>query len=153
MKRRLLFPALLFATAAAAQILPPSLAGRWWNLPQLAQRLSLTPDQQKKMDDVFQQNRLKLIDLTASLDKEEATLEPMVAADQPDPVKIRPQIDRVAQARAELEKANANMLLGIRLLLTPEQWKTLQAVGTGPRPKKLVRPEEAPQVPQPRKTR
>jgi len=26
-----------------------------------------------------------------------------------------------------LEKANARMLLGLRRLLTPEQWKTLQA--------------------------
>jgi hypothetical protein len=33
----------------------------------------------------------------------------------------------VAQARAELEKANARMLLGFRGVLTQEQWKKLQA--------------------------
>jgi hypothetical protein len=32
----------------------------------------------------------------------------------------------VAQARAELEKANARFLLAIRGKLTPEQWKALQ---------------------------
>jgi len=106
--------------------------GRWWVNPQVAARLGLTPDQQKKMDEVFQQSRLNLIDLSAALDKEEAVLEPMVEADQPDAPKIRAQIDRIAQARAELEKANANMLLGIRLILTPEQWR-LQVNGRGMR--------------------
>ena len=54
-------------------------------------------------------------------------MEPLLAADQPDEGKILAQIDRVAQARAELEKANARMLLGLRRVLTPDQWKTLQA--------------------------
>ncbi|HET9318191.1 MAG TPA: periplasmic heavy metal sensor, partial [Bryobacteraceae bacterium] len=91
--------------------------------------------------EVFQQSRLKLIDLNASLQKEEVILEPLVGADQPDESKILPQIDRVAQARAELEKANARMLLGIRRVLTPEQWKKLRAeersrpgMGPGHRP-------------------
>ena len=113
--------------------LPGGAPGRWWYNPQTVARLSLTPDQQKKMDDVFQQSRLKLIDLSAALDKEEAVLEPLVEADQPDAPKIRAQIDRIAQARAELEKANANMLLGIRLILTTEQWHNLGMNGRGMR--------------------
>jgi protein CpxP len=101
--------------------------GRWWNNPELSQKLGLTADQQKRMDDIFQQSRLKLIDLNASLQKEEVVMEPLMAADQPDESKILSQIDRVAQARAELEKANARMLLGIRRVLNQEQWKKLQA--------------------------
>jgi protein CpxP len=101
--------------------------GRWWNDPEMAKTLNLTTDQQKKMDDIFQQNRLKLIDLNATLQKEEATLEPLVSADQPDAPKLLAQSDKVAQARAELEKANARMLLGIRLVLTADQWKKVQA--------------------------
>ena len=99
---------------------------RWWNNPQLVEKLGVSQDQIKKMDDIFQQHRLKLIDLNASLQKAEATMEPLMAADQPDEAKIVAQIDRVAQARAELEKANARMLLGIRQVLTPDQWKKLQ---------------------------
>ena len=101
--------------------------GRWWNNPDVAQKLNLTADQQKRMDDIFQQSRLRLIDLNASLQKEETILEPIMSADQPDESKALTQIDRVAQARAELEKANARMLLGIRRVLNPEQWKKLQA--------------------------
>ena len=100
--------------------------GRWWNNPEMAQKLGLTADQQKRMDDIFQQNRLRLIDLNAGVQKAEVTMEPLVSADQPDEAKIEAQIDRVAQARAELEKANARFLLAIRQVLTPEQWKKLQ---------------------------
>jgi hypothetical protein len=34
----------------------------------------------------------------------------------------------VAQARAELEKANARMLLGIRRVMTADQWQKLKAL-------------------------
>jgi Spy/CpxP family protein refolding chaperone len=101
--------------------------GRWWTRPEMAQRLGLTADQTKKMDDVFQQHRLKLIDLNAAVQKEEVIMEPLISAEQPDEAKIIAQIDKVAQARADLEKANARMLLGIRRLLTQEQWNKLKA--------------------------
>ena len=100
--------------------------GRWWNNPEMVQKLSVTPEQVKKMDDIFQQNRLRLIDLNANLQREEVTMEPLMAADTPDEPKILAQIDKIAQARAELEKANARFLLGIRRILTQEQWKKLR---------------------------
>jgi periplasmic protein CpxP/Spy len=101
--------------------------GRWWTDPALVQRLGLTADQQKRIDTLFQQNRLKLIDLSAGLQKEEAIMEPLLEADRPDESQVLAQIDRIAQARAELEKANARMLLGFRGVLTLDQWKRLQA--------------------------
>jgi Spy/CpxP family protein refolding chaperone len=103
--------------------------GRWWNNPDVAQKLGLSTDQQKKMDDIFQQSRLKLIDQHAAVEKEETILEPLLSAEQPDETRVLAQIDKVAQARAELEKANARMLLGLRGALTTAQWKTLQTLG------------------------
>ena len=38
--------------------------GRWWNNPDFVQKLSLTPDQQKKMEAVFEQSRPSLMDLS-----------------------------------------------------------------------------------------
>ena len=52
----------------------------------------------------------------------------MIEADQPDEAKILSQIDAVAQARAELEKANARMLFDIRKTLTPDQWQKLKTM-------------------------
>ena len=102
-------------------------SGTWWRTQRYITLLSLTADQQKKMDDVFQQSRIRLIDLTASLDKEEAILEPLMKVDYLDGIKVATQIDKVADARSELEKANARMLLGILQVLTPEQWTKLNS--------------------------
>ncbi len=110
----------------------PGPAGKWWDNPELSRQLNLTAEQQKKMDEVFQQHRLRLIDLHAALEKEEAILDPLINAANPDDAKVLPQIDRVAQARAELEKANARLLLGLRHVLTPEQWKMLESAQHGP---------------------
>jgi Spy/CpxP family protein refolding chaperone len=101
--------------------------GRWWDNPEMAKKLDMTADQIRKMDEVFQASRIRLIDLHGALRKEEAMLEPLMQADSPDDSKILPQIDRVAAARAELEKANARLLLGIRHVLTVDQWKKLQS--------------------------
>ncbi|MDQ6706320.1 MAG: Spy/CpxP family protein refolding chaperone [Acidobacteriota bacterium] len=105
----------------------PGPGGRWWTDPALVEKLGLTADQQKRIDDLFQQSRLKLIDLSAAVQKQEAVLDPLLSADRPDESKVLVQIDRIAQARAELEKANARMLLGFRNVLSPEQWKKMQS--------------------------
>ncbi len=106
-----------------SRIVPP---GEWWKNPDTIQKLSLTEDQQKKMDGIFQQSRLTLIDLKANLEKQEVLLEPMLNANPPDATKALAQISKVADARAELEKTNAKMLLGIRGVLTTDQWTKLQ---------------------------
>jgi Spy/CpxP family protein refolding chaperone len=101
--------------------------GRWWNNPKIAARLKLTDAQRKDFDGILLEHREKLIDLRASLERAELEMEPLISADQPNEAKILAQIDKVAQARADLEKANARFLLAIRSRLTPEQWKLLEA--------------------------
>jgi Spy/CpxP family protein refolding chaperone len=101
--------------------------GHFWNDPKVAERLKLTDAQRKSMDDTLQQHRETLVDLRGTLQKAELELEPMMKEDQPNENQILAQIDKVAQARAELEKANARFLLAVRSKLTPEQWKQLQA--------------------------
>ena len=108
---------------AALQVAP----GTWWNDADNITRLGLTKEQQKKMDDIFQQFRLKLIDLNAALAKEELIMTPLIESERLDEVRILAQIDKIAQARAELEKANSRMLLGIRQTLTMEQWSKIQS--------------------------
>ena len=106
---------------------PMGAQGRFWNNPAMVDKLKLTDEQRKGMDQVLEQNRSRLIDLRGNLQKAEGALEPLMQDDQPNESRILEQIDQVAQARAELEKANARFLLAIRAKLTPEQWKSLQA--------------------------
>jgi periplasmic protein CpxP/Spy len=101
--------------------------GRWWNDPALVEKLKLTDEQRKAMDEILLNHREKLIDMRAAVEKAELEMEPLMRDDQPNEAKILAQIDKVAQARAELEKANARFLLAIRGKLSPEQWKDLKA--------------------------
>jgi Spy/CpxP family protein refolding chaperone len=121
--------------------------GVWWHNPDLVQKLALTPDQQKRMDDILQQSRLQLVDLRANVEKQELLMEPMLAANPPDTNKILAQIDHTAQARAELEKANAKMLLGIRNVLTPDQWTKLQTEERENRRMRIIRRGDMPGSP------
>ncbi len=133
------------AAAAGAQATPPraggfgaegrqspgdgpfgALRGRFWNNPKIVDALKLTDDQRKAMDDILQQHLETLVDLRANAEKAELALRPLINADQLDENKILAQIDQVAQARAELFKANARFLLAIRGKLTPDQWKQIR---------------------------
>ena len=105
----------------------PGVHGRWWNNPKIAEELKLTDEQKKAFDATLLEHRETLIDLRGNVEKAELAMEPLIRDDQPNEAKILAQIDKLAQARAELEKANARYLLAIRSKLTPEQWKQVQA--------------------------
>jgi Spy/CpxP family protein refolding chaperone len=100
--------------------------GKWWNNPSTVEKLQLSDDQRKAMDGIFQQHREQLIDLRANLEKAELALEPLMGDEQPNESAVLQQIDKVAAARAELEKANARFLFALRAKLTPDQWKQVQ---------------------------
>jgi len=98
---------------------------KWWKNSALMKQIGVSDEQVQKIEKIFQDHRLQLIDLHAALEKQEAILEPLVEADQPDEAQVTAQIDKVAQARANLEKSDALMLLAIRRVLTVDQWKKL----------------------------
>jgi Spy/CpxP family protein refolding chaperone len=99
----------------------------WWNNPRTVERLKLTDDQRKAMDGIMLEHRAKLIDLRANLEKAELAMQPLMSADTPNDAAITAQIDKVVQARGDLERANARFLLAIRDKLTSEQWKLVQS--------------------------
>jgi periplasmic protein CpxP/Spy len=101
--------------------------GQFWNNPKIVEKLKLTDDQRKAMDGILQDHKVTLIDLRANVEKAEVEMEPLMRADEPNETAILAQIDKIAQARAELEKGNARFLLAIRSKLTPDQWKQVQA--------------------------
>lgn len=100
------------------QLGPP---GRWWDDKKFAKSLGLDNNQQHRMDDVFNSSKPGLVKLYRSLQKEESQLEKLTRARSPEETQIFAQIDRVTQARGELEKASAHMLLSIRKEMTDEQ--------------------------------
>ncbi len=100
------------------QLGPP---GRWWDDKKFAKSLGLNSDQQKRMDAVFGQNRDALVSRLDNLQKAESRLESLTHAGKPSEAALFTEIDHVAQARADLEKATTHMLLQLRDEMTPDQ--------------------------------
>jgi Spy/CpxP family protein refolding chaperone len=105
---------------------PQGKSERFWNRPEVVEKLKLSDEQRKAMDKILLDHRATLIDLHANVQKAELAMEPLMSEEQPNEGKILAAIDKLAQARAELEKANARFLLALRGQLKPEQWKSLQ---------------------------
>lgn len=102
--------------------------GAWWKNSEIAKELNLTDVQQKQLEKTFLDQRMKLIDLNADLERQELKLEPLINGDTIDESAVSQQLDQVVAARGRLEKSNAMMHVSMRKVLTQEQWKKLQGM-------------------------
>jgi hypothetical protein len=93
----------------------------------LVARLGLTTDQMKKVETTFDQHRQAIVQNTTELAKEEASLARLLEAEPLESAKtVSAQIERVIQARSELERTNSTMTMEMRQSLTSSQWIQLQ---------------------------
>lgn len=88
--------------------------GRWWDDAHYVKRLHLRPPQQKQMDAIFDENRNSLISRYQELLHEQELLEAASHAATLNEAGLFGAIERVARARAELEKVNLHILLDLR---------------------------------------
>ncbi|HXJ94467.1 MAG TPA: Spy/CpxP family protein refolding chaperone [Terriglobia bacterium] len=105
--------------------------GAWWRNSDVVKQLALTDAQGRQVEQVFQEYRSQLVKLHTVLSQEEARLQPLIAAEHPDDAQVFSQIDKVAEARADVEKVNSRMLFAFRSVLTAEQWQKLGQLGQG----------------------
>jgi Spy/CpxP family protein refolding chaperone len=101
------------------------LAGRWWDDHHTARKLNLTSDQQQRMDNIFEANKTPIVNLYANLQHQEVNLASLSPSDLKDESKVFAAIDRVSQARSDLQKEYAHMFLQIRQQLDPQQLDAL----------------------------
>ena len=100
------------------QLGPP---GRFWDDKDFAKNLGIRKDQQKRMDSIFESNRVALVESYRALQVEEKRLERITQERPLDEKRVFAGIDAVMQASGALEKARAHMLVQIRKELDPDQ--------------------------------
>lgn len=105
---------------------PNSAQARWWENPDVVQRLGLSAQQMDKITAVLQENRQKLFDLSQEVQRQDFAMQGLMDQSQPDKDQAMQQADRINSARGQLEKARMGMLFDLRQVLTVEQWKKLQ---------------------------
>ena len=103
--------------------LPP---GEFCLNPKIVAYAEITSDQVHRLAESYLYGTLKLIQLDANLDMEAAKLEPMLAAPSVDSNAAIAQLDRIADSRAAVDKADARLAFGLRAVLTPTQLDKLR---------------------------
>jgi Spy/CpxP family protein refolding chaperone len=119
------------ATLTGRSLVPVSYAilQAWWTNTALVTKLGLTDAQRSRIENTFEAHRQNLTSSKDSLEKEEAQLAKLLEAESIDRGNVFSQINRVIQARGEMERVNATMTLEMREQLTRAQWTQLQASG------------------------
>ena len=100
--------------------------GAWWEDDRLADFLALTDGQREEIRNRVYEHARRMADLNADVRKAEIDLRQAVGADDFDAEKVRAAFASFQQARQRLEVERFEMLLGVRLVLTTEQWNRLQ---------------------------
>ncbi len=126
MKNLILTALLALASALPAADFLDLPQGRWWKNEDVIRQLNLTPDQQRKLDDIMFAHMEKMIDLKAALDKEELKIKMLIDQPQIDEKQVMAQVDRVLAARDQMQRNRAAMFVKVRVLLTPEQWENIK---------------------------
>jgi Spy/CpxP family protein refolding chaperone len=114
-----------FATIQRLTI-QPLVNPAWWTNTNVVAQLGLTDDQKSKIEKIYESHKSSIASDSALLATQEAQLAALLAADPVDHNAVMGQIDRVAQARADLERSNSAMTLEMREVLTAAQWTQLQ---------------------------
>lgn len=102
--------------------------GKWWQDSNLAKQLQLTDAQISKLNQIFYDHRLKLIDDDASMEKADLGLQNLLDQDEPKDSDVEAQMDQVLAARGKLEREYTMMNLDLRKVLSVQQWRQLKSI-------------------------
>ncbi len=125
MKRALIFLIVLTlgATVWAGDFrMPP---GKWWENPRVVERLHITAEQQQQIHDLVYRHAQRMIDLNAAVKRAELELGDLAEREELDADAARAAFARFQQARQKLETERFELLVGVRQLLTAQQWRDI----------------------------
>ena len=118
---------LLVVGAAFAQPLGVP-TDRWWQRPAVVQQLGLSPDQTKKLEDIYLMQARAMVDLKATVEKAGLDLRAVADVEPFDAVKVRASFTAFQQARIKLDAQRFETLLKVRDVLSPDQWHKLRDI-------------------------
>lgn len=130
------------------------LPGKWWKIPEVQKELNLSNDQINKLEDMLLQHKKEMIDLKSSIAKKQLDLEALLDKDNVDDKTIMQKVDELIAMRGDLQRRYIKMILDMKKVLNPEQFKKLKELRLLARERirerlKLRRPPENPPPPPP----
>jgi Spy/CpxP family protein refolding chaperone len=125
MKKTLIAAALLtIALPLFAADLPP---GKWWRRPEVVQQLSITDEQQTRLDAIFRSAANNLIDSRAEVEKLQLAIRGELDQAQLNRANLQRLANELSAARGKLFEREILMLADMRGVLTEQQWTKMRA--------------------------
>lgn len=116
---------LLLAPLAAAQTMP---GGKWWKDPDIARELNLTSGEVKQLDKLFVKSRREMIELKNRVEKEQFEYQNLMESKTLDESAINRQLQKLEQARSELNEERSRFVVAVRKILGSERFQRLQQI-------------------------
>ena len=116
----MMFPAISWGQ----EVLP----GKWWHMPKVKKEISLSDKEKETLDDLYLENRRKLITLKASLETEQLELEALMDREDLDEPAIMAQFQRLMEARTDLGKETFRYILQVRKTIGRERFEELKVL-------------------------
>jgi Spy/CpxP family protein refolding chaperone len=93
---------------------------------EMMEEMDLSKEQREKIADLRDKQERAAIRMRADLQTARLDLGRLTRAEKADRLAINRQIDRIAQLRAEMQKARIGLMLDIRGMLAPEQQERMR---------------------------
>lgn len=104
--------------------MPP---GKWWKVPQVAERLSLTEEERQKLDTMYLEHQHRMIDLRSQVEKERLELEQLLDSTTFDPAASMERFKKWQETHKNLATERFQFLLQVRSLLGLDRFQVLKA--------------------------
>ncbi|MDR7520292.1 MAG: Spy/CpxP family protein refolding chaperone [Armatimonadota bacterium] len=115
-------------TAQAPSPAQPALAPPW---VRLRQRLNLTEDQARRVEQILLAHRARTAQLRIDLARARLDAREAMLATTPDRARLEAIARRIGDLQGQLVRARFDMLVDLRSVLTAEQWARLQMLMEG----------------------
>lgn len=121
--RLVLISCLLIPSVSRGEEIYP---GKWWRIPEVAGKLDLTVDQKQQLDDLFMDNRGKLVELKSALERERNQLNSILEKEPVSEAAVMAQLKKLEAAQTDLSAERLRFGLGVRKILGYEKFQSLK---------------------------
>ncbi|HXM75552.1 MAG TPA: periplasmic heavy metal sensor, partial [Thermoanaerobaculia bacterium] len=115
--------------------------------------IGLSAEQSREIEKIFVKSRTRLIDIKADLEKKQLALQSSMEDQAADRRTVEKEIEAVENARAELQKTRALMILDMKQILKHDQWERLLQMQQEMRERRMMEREGRPEGYRPRDDR
>ncbi|MBW1863211.1 MAG: periplasmic heavy metal sensor [Deltaproteobacteria bacterium] len=100
--------------------------GQWWKMPQMAEKLSLTKEEQGKMDSMYLEHRRRMIDLRSQVQRERLEMEQLLDSRTLNAPACMDRFKKLQDAQNKLATERFGLLIQVRELLGLDRFQTLK---------------------------